>query len=278
MVQPRKYIMNYAKILKYIHISGTGWLIISSIFLVIVSLRQAGMDWWVIFSLSGHSTSMIIFAAVVYAFAVFENISTARTISQEHPVTSSILYMIIYDATPFIGVLAGILYFGELTTPAEKIISAANGSLGLTFITWIILDPAISFFETLLPESRIHRKNRIAEEKAVQLLQEEDNKRLLKTLLEREERNRADRQRMIEPMAYELVELIIQHDAGKSGVEGHVVEIGAKAWQIGGIECMKQLHETAINIYHENNPKAQKIDFITRWWDGIGNWQKPRIS
>ena len=56
-------------------------------------------------------------------------------------------------------------------------------------------------------------------------------------------------------------------------VEQKAVDIGMKAWQIGGLGCMKYLHEMAMDICWQKYPKEMINDYIQVWWDGIGNWR-----
>ncbi|MCK5172158.1 MAG: hypothetical protein KAR47_02135, partial [Planctomycetes bacterium] len=57
--------------------------------------------------------------------------------------------------------------------------------------------------------------------------------------------------------------------------EARAIDIGLNAWRMGGINCMKQLHEMAIETGKTRTPNAHVEDFISMWWDGIGTWQSP---
>jgi len=49
------------------------------------------------------------------------------------------------------------------------------------------------------------------------------------------------------------------------------VDIGAHAWHLGGINCMRQLRDMAM----ENAGPAKTTDYISYWWDGIGTGAGP---
>jgi hypothetical protein len=52
------------------------------------------------------------------------------------------------------------------------------------------------------------------------------------------------------------------------------VDIGAHAWHLGGINCMRQLRDMAM----ENAGPAKTTDYISYWWDGIGDWRRPSLD
>src|SRR5680860_247395 len=82
--------------LKNLHLAGTLWFILCVIFILIKGLRQAGFDWWVIFSLSGHSVVILFVLVSVYLFALFRGGKTVNIQAKAHPLTSSEYYMVLY--------------------------------------------------------------------------------------------------------------------------------------------------------------------------------------
>ncbi|MCF7956348.1 MAG: hypothetical protein K9M75_11140 [Phycisphaerae bacterium] len=262
------------RFLKFIHISSTCWFISSSVFLLITSLREAGLDWWVIFSLSGYSSTLIAFLVLVYSFAIFRGVSRSQKIEIEHPLTCSTSYLVFYDLVPFLGGTAGLTVTAFTHNLFELMISSATGTLCSTFIVWILADPALGMIEMLLPASRKHRKARITEMKELQLRIHKDNERLMAELEEMESVNKKQREIELRGKAMDLARLLAEHKIGCGNVEAQVIEMGGHAWRLGGIDCMRQLHEMAEAAYKEQYNESVAINHIGIWWDGIGTWRK----
>ena len=262
------------RLLKIIHIASTCWFIAGSVFLIIIALRQAGLGWWFIFSLSGHSGAFIFFLMLVYSFAIFRGVSRSQKIYCEHPLTCSSSYLAFYDIAPFLGGLAGLTAATFTQNLLELMISAATGTLCSTFLVWIIIDPVVSIAEMLLPSSKKHRKERIIEMKELQRRIQKDNERLMSELTEIESMNKKKRGIELRDKAKDLARLIAEHNIGCRNVEEQVVEIGGHAWRLGGIECMRQLFEMAKDTYKEQYNDSASINHIGIWWDGIGSWRK----
>ncbi|MBW8015863.1 MAG: bZIP transcription factor [Planctomycetes bacterium] len=266
--------MSSNRLLKFIHIASTCWFIAGSVFLMIVALREAGLHWWVIFSLSGHSGTFIFFLMLVYSFAMFRGVSRSQKIELEHPLTCSRSYLTFYDIAPFLGGAAGLTATKFTQNGFELMISATTGTLFSTFLVWILVDPAVSVVEMLLPASREHRKERITEMKELQKRIQKDNERLMAELMEMESINRKQREIELRGRAIDLARLLAEHKIGCGNVEAQVVEMGGHAWHLGGIECMRQLLEMAEDAYKEQYNETVAINHIGIWWDGIGTWRK----
>ena len=56
------------------------------------------------------------------------------------------------------------------------------------------------------------------------------------------------------------------------------VGIGARAWQIGGLSCMRELRDMALAVCKDKYNNREIVDYIAFWWDGIGNWRNPSFS
>ena len=97
------------KVLKWMHLVATVWFMICVVHLVVTGLRQAGLKWWLIFSLSGYSTFMVLILICLYLFAFFRGVGGARRIEIEHPVTSTYWYMCLYVSAPLLAGLVAIL-------------------------------------------------------------------------------------------------------------------------------------------------------------------------
>lgn len=264
--------------LKFIHIASTAWFIACSVFLIIFALREAGLQWWVIFSLTGHSGVFIFFLTLVYSFAIFSGVSRSQKIEVEHPLTCCGSYLAFYDISPFLGAAAGLILLSVAHNKFELLVYVATGSLCSTFLVWILFDPMIRSIEMLLPSSRTFRKERITETRELQKRIQEDNERLMEELLEMESINAKQREIELRSTAADLADMLVDHNIGCANIEAQVVEMGGLAWRLGGVACMRQLHKMAEAAYIAKNNKKMAIDHIEIWWDGIGTWQKPVIK
>ena len=96
MLDLRKYV-------KYLHIASTGWFFICSSYVLIIWMRQAGMDWWLIFSLSGSSVVTGILLLSGYLLALYRGSVCNEDTRIEYPLSSTWSYMVFYDLSPFFG-------------------------------------------------------------------------------------------------------------------------------------------------------------------------------
>lgn len=151
--------MTARTILKWIHVAATIWFVACAGYLVAVSLRQAGFRWWLVFSLSGYSTGMLLMLVSLYLFALYRGIGGARRISTEHPLTSTACYMVFYVSIPLLGPLVAL---GTADTPGMSVswVDVAMGTLKVTSFVWVVIDPLVGVVEMLLPASRRHRAER----------------------------------------------------------------------------------------------------------------------
>ena len=259
--------------LRKAHIAGTIWFVLAVGYIFVLALRQAGVRWWVVFSLSGHGALIVSVLVSLYLFAIFRGISTSQNVEFEHPLTSSTYYAAFYLLTPFLGGLAGCIGMIGTFSVSQFVLGIALGTLGVTFLVWVVLDPVIGLLEMLLPSSRKHRAVRLAEAKAERERKQRDRERLLDEVVEQEELNRRRWRKILEPEAERLAGLL-----GESGNDVHTAEreavgIGVRAWQTGGVVCMRELRDTAIRLCQRQKPDKTVIDYISFWWDGIGNWR-----
>jgi large-conductance mechanosensitive channel len=266
--------------LKSIHLASTGWLILCVVYILVLSLRQAGVHWWIIFSLSGHSALIIFILISLYLFAILRGVSRAQAIELEHPLTSTNYYKGFYVTAPFLGGLAGCLGIIGTDDIAQFAAGIALGTFMATFLVWVILDPATGFIEMMfLPASRKHRAERIAQAKTERENKQKNRERLLAEILVKEESNRHQWQQVLKPQAEKLAAVLSAKEPDLKNAECDAVEIGLKAWQIGGLNCMRELHNMAIAILKQNNKNENYIiDYIPFWWDGIGSWRAPSLD
>ena len=257
---------------------GTVWLVLCVSLIVVTALREAGFQWWVIFSLSGHSAVMVFVLVSLYLFAVYRGTRPSQQIEVEHPLTRTVHYKVFYIATPFLGGLGGFAGVVGTTRASQLPLGAALGTLVATFLVWVILDPAAGLLEVLLPAGRRHRQQRIARTRLLRREQQQSRAKLLAEVLSREHEQRREWQHILQPHAATLAGLLMGEAEDFAEAERKAVDIGVMAWQTGGLGCMQQLRDMALTICRESAGSAGIIDYIGCWWDGIGNWHCPSIA
>jgi len=271
--------MSGRRTLKSIHLASTVWFIGCVGYILVLALRQAGVHWWVIFSFSGHSALVIFILTSLYLFTIFRGVGRSQRIEIEHPLTSTNYYMMFYVAAPFLGALAGGLGMIGVKAVSQFLLGVALGTLGTTFLVWVIVDPVTALLETLLPPtSRKHRAERLAQARVEREKKQKDRERLLADILAKEELDRRRWQEVLKPQAEKLAGLLASNRIDFERAEREAVDIGVDAWQIGGLSCMRQLRDTAIEMCRERNRNKAIVDYIPVWWDGIGTWRTPALT
>ncbi|HNY77837.1 MAG: hypothetical protein RBS72_09680 [Sedimentisphaerales bacterium] len=152
--------MTARKTLSRLHLVGMFWFTLCVGYLLVMGLYQAGFRWRTIFSFSGHSALMIILVAGLYFFALPRGVARSGHVEQEHPLTSSNCYMGLYVSAPLLGGLAAILGMAGVRQMSRFLFGVALGTLGTTFLVWMVIDPLAGLIEMLLPASRRHRAER----------------------------------------------------------------------------------------------------------------------
>ena len=268
--------MSRQRTLKLVHLASTIWFIICICYILILSLRQAGVGWWIVFSLSGHGLLIALILISLYLFAIFRGISSSQKVHIEHPITSTNYYRIFYVMTPLLGGLAGCMGMIGISTLGQFASGLALGTLGTTFLVWVIVDPLVGLLETLLsPEGRKHRVQRIAEAKTLRQIRQENRDNLLKEVSVKEKLQRQHWREELKPKAEQLASMLTANEIDFKQLECEAVGIGVNAWQIGGLSCMRELRNMAIDLAKERDKSV--IDYIGVWWDGIGNWREPSL-
>jgi len=276
--------MSKQRTLKSIHLAGTFWFIVCVGYILVVALRQAGIKWWVLFSLSGHGVLIALLLISLYLFAIYRGISSSQKVRIEHPLTSTSYYAVFYVITPLLGGLAGCLGMIGISTVSQFVLGIAVGTLGTTFLVWVIIDPLAGLLEMLvLPASRKHCAERLALAKALRQSEQRNRERLLSEVLAKTESEQYRWREMLKPKAEKLATLISQietdyTDKSVKSVECEAVSIGVDAWQIGGLACMQELRDMAIAIARQRNRNESVVDYVGAWWDGIGSWREPSLG
>ncbi|MBP8303656.1 MAG: hypothetical protein KBE04_05970 [Phycisphaerae bacterium] len=261
--------------LKSLHIVSTVWFVVCLVYLLVMALREAGFRWWVIFSLSGYSVVPVLVLLSLYLFALFRGVRHSQQIQVEHPLTCSEHYMVLYAAAPFLGGAAGFLSGLGLDSRIDLLHRMTLGAFITTFLVWVILDPVVAVLEGLWPASRRNRAERLARQEAQRREREVRREQVLAQVLETEQTHRRLWQQALEPHAQELSGLLATDASGFQMAQTRAVEIGAEAWRLGGIGCMRQLHEMAVSRGTLQSPGRHVVDYLPYWWDGIGTWRGP---
>ena len=268
--------MSVRHTLKRIHFVSTVWLITCIGYLLVLTLRQAGLQWWLIFSLSGHSVVIVLLLVSLYLFAIFRGIGRSQEII-EHPLTSTNYYMFLYGVFPFLGAMAGCLTMIGVNSVSQFLLGIALGTFATTFLGWIIVDPLMGMLEMLLPASRKHRYQLLAKARALQEKIQKSHEQLLAEVLEKENSDRRRWQQVLTPQAERLAGILTGNIIDVKA-QYEVADIGVNAWQVGGLSCMRQLHDMVMNICKKRCQNKSIVDYISIWWDGIGNWRSPSLS
>jgi hypothetical protein len=270
--------MTARRFLKLTHVVSTIWFVICIGYLLVLTLHQVGFDWWLIFSLSGHSVIAAFVLVSLYLFALFRGVGGAQQIRVEHPFTSTPSYMGLYVAAPLLGGLAGVcgMFVENVADWGRFTLGVALGTLGTTFCLWVILDPLAGLVEMLLPASHEHRAERLARAEAERIARRQSRERLLTEALERDEREYERWQQILRPQAERLAALLADDRSDSTAAEQEAVDIGAQAWRLGGLSCMRQLRDMTMAISRDRKG-CPETDYVSFWWDGIGDWRRPSL-
>jgi hypothetical protein len=273
--------MNYTTKLRSLHLVSTVWFMLCTGYVFILAMRQTGFNWLVIFSLSGHLSLLVILLVCVYLFAIFRGVDNVPDIQKEHPLTSTPYYMTFYVSMPLLGAIAGLLgVFGEVREAplSTFVLAAALGTIGATFLTWAVIDCIVGSVELLLPRTRKYRSLRFADIKLKKRQEQAQQEQLLNDIFEREYKNKLLWEREFASKAERLADLLAGDRSDWMSSHQQAIDIGVDAWRAGGLICMKQLRNMAEDAFRQRYAEQQFIDYITAWWDGIGNWRTPVTS
>jgi hypothetical protein len=257
---------------KMVHFASTAWFTLSAGYILVWTLLQAGKSWWFIVSLSGYSALIAFLLVSLYLFAIFRGVVRSQKNQIEHPLTTCLYYSVFYDISPFLGTLAGTFGAIGVSRISHYLLVIATGSLWATFLVWIIIDPAAGLIEMLIPQSRKHRRERLAQTKTIRQQQHFAKQRLLAQVQSKEQLEQAGWNQALRPYAEKLAALVTGEVTGELE-QAEAADIAVYAWQTGGLNCMRQLHSMAMEICRQKCQNATAIDYISNWWDGIGTWQ-----
>lgn len=273
----REDIMSIRTRIATVHLAGTIWFVLCVSFLLVIALLQAGVKWWIVFSLSAHGILLALLLISLYLFAIFRGISSSQKLHTEHPITKTDQYALFYAATPFLGGLAGFLGGMGADTMNQFISGITLGTLGMTFMVWVIVDPVLGLLEMFFPESRKHYIQRQIQAKIVKEKKQKERERLLVEITIKDNSNHQLWHEKLKPQAEKLALLLSANSDEFRQAEREAAGIGVNAWQIGGLNCMRELRDMALDIYRQNNNDKDVVDYITFWWDGIGSWRETSL-
>jgi len=271
--------MTARRALRLTHVVSTIWFMACIGSILVLALHEWGFRWWIIFSLSGHSALVVLLLISIYLFALFRGMGEAQRIEIEHPLTTTSYYMGLYVAAPLLGGLAGVLGMLGTHEPVRFLLGVAMGTLRTTFAVWVIVDPIAGLIEMALPASRKHRLERLAHAEAQRRARQEKREQLLAEAFAREEHEQRQWQQNLRPHAERLAALLACDARDFPRAQYEAVDIGASAWRLGGLTCMRQLRDMAVAIRRATGDDSeQTADYIVTWWDGIGDWRRPSLD
>ena len=258
---------------KRIHLVGIVWFVICVIFLIVIAINQMGFHWWVVFSVSGYSTVVVLFLITVYLFAVYKGV-VRNSNSIEHPLTTSPYYILLYDFTPFMGGFAGLTVMSSDQALLLQFTIVAHGTLMITFLMWIVIDSLVGLVESSFPQSVAYRKIRLAQNREKRRLELLERQQLLEQVRQQEKQTQSQWAYFFQPYAAEVAELLCNPSVNVDTVQKRIIELGAIAWRQGELLAMEFFHEIILGEL-KNRYDYPSVDFVTLYWDGIGTWRKP---
>jgi len=264
--------------LRRVHFAGTAWFVLCIGYILVLSLRQAGFQWWVIFSLSGYSALFILMLISLYLFAIFRGIDRSQKIEIEHPLTSSAYYTMFYNLTPLLGSIVGSLTVIGVHGISEILYGIALGTLATTFMVWIVSDPLTASLEKLFPASREHRRERFLQAKILRQQKQQEREELIDRVIAQEKEEKHRWGLFLLPYSEKLAELLSARQINCQQAEKEAVDVGVTAWKMGGLHCMKQLYTMTLEQSKQGFQNSIRIEHLSNWWDGIGTWRSSSLS
>ena len=143
-------------------------------------------------------------------------------------------------------------------------------------MVWVIVDPLVGLLEPfVLSTSREHRVERIAQAKVLRQKQNENRDNLLREVLVKEKLEHEQWREELIPIAEQLASMLISDEVDFDRRQCEAIGMGVNAWRIGGLSCMKELRNMAIDLAEQKNKSF--VDYTGLWWDGIGSWRQPTL-
>lgn len=225
------------------------------------------------------STLAIVLLALLGALAAYRKMSRSQRIPAEHPLTTHPVYRMFYDMSPLGGGLMGGLAGIGSVEPGRFFSMTIEGAVGCALLVWLVADPAIGVCEMLMPGSRRLRLRRVAK---ITGIRESCQKRSMAFLagLQAEEAKKQEAWReILRDDVEELTKLTLAApEVPDRSKESRVAEIGAKAYKVGGGECMKYVYAAVEQRCKARTDSGMGLWLVSIWWDGIGEWRSRWIE
>jgi len=262
---------------RYLHVAGTAWFVVCLVFMLLVSLHRANVQWVVLFPLAGPGLLALLLLISVYLFALFRGMSGSNKLADEHPVTSTRLYKGFYATVPFWGSVVGFAASTEPMGSEGFFVMIALGGLFMTFVVWVLVDPVLGSLETIVPASaRQAMLRRRARERHDARLREEKRQALLTEVLAAEERQAEVLRRGLEPRVDALCALLARQADAPAEFDRQVVGLGLEAWRMGGKEGMETLWRLAQEHCGGGTACGRGLALVESLWEGVGSWRAGR--
>lgn len=265
-------------ILKRMHLGGVMLFSLFAAYAFVFSLRHAGLGWWAVFSLSSYSMLVIVLLIAFYLFALFRSMSKNQMLYTEHPLTSSVYYYFFYSISPILGVMVSFFGWMGQQYMSHYLAVMANGCMWTTFLVWIVVDPLAGLLEMIFPSSRKHRRKRLDEAKIARQKEQAERRELFAQIEEAELSEKIFWEKALSSDVRKLADLLSDSGLNYEKRQAEGVDIGLRAWQLGGLNCMKYLHLLTEKALITKEDKRPEVDYIPAWWDGIGNWRYEQFA
>jgi len=283
-----------SKLLKWLHVAGSAWFAASAGGLLVFSTLPANIDrsftFGTPFWTSGYLPILFVVLLVLIRAAILNTaVSQAQPDREKvagNSITGTTHYILFYNTSPFLGALAGCLIAKDTAAPGYTLPLIAIGTFEATFFVWLIIDPTVRLTEMVLtardpilrsiakwePALLRRFRQRFSAARAVREKQCIEMEKVLTDLLAEEKLQQQHLQQELLQNADRLADLIMGTEFSTQA-EQEAVDIALNAWRTGGPSCMRQLHNMAIERCKKKYHQAEPIDYISIWWDGIGNWR-----
>jgi hypothetical protein len=261
--------MSARRLLKLLHLCGTAWFSLATVYVFTLALRENGVGWGMIFLLVVYWMVLLFLLISAYLYTLFGDSGSNRSLALEHPLTHTRPYMAMYFLVPFLGALLGPRLFADHAINT----AIAMGTLTATAFFWVIVDPGVGFIEMLLPARRKHRLARYAAAKAARDNKQRENEQILSDLETQERIAFQQWQEVLCGEAKKLAAFTTDAIDGSTSAESEAIEIGLRAWQYGGLVCMRKLCEMAGQLCRQRGYQDFSDEYISALWDGIGQWR-----
>lgn len=212
------------------------------------------------------------FVPITYALILAALMLQRGTRAIEHPLTASLCYRTLYDISPFLGALAGVLAVSTLDISMNQLAVVSIGILITTTAIWVIIDPILMVIEAVLPASRRLRRRRSIMAKKRRLKQKIEKDRILAEVRTKNTSACDNWNDKLLPYARDLADLVMNQRIPEAVKQAKAVDIGLYASHIGGQACMRYLYRMTQDMCGQKDDGAWIARSISIWWDGIGGW------